>query len=315
MKNLFLFFAVLFCYSVGYSQLSVDAHADRTIIYSGSGDSVRLSAIIVSPGMPYNKYTFNTGQLDSSLYSNVSPVFNNPCGGSLNNNLYCWFDYTATPSVLPYQRLLETGNFNISSGNCYVNFDMKYGHLQTDYYCEDPDGIDEGVHLQYSTNTGQSWTDINYWTPFSNISGPLYSWNHYSESISVNSPTVKFRLAQYLNSGQEWDHWGVDELEISCHSQNVIVQWSHGPNAINPPLVYPTISTWYYVTVSDTISGFSSSDSVFVQVKNENLLNDLWGVTNFRGKFNIGRIYNINNTTQSPNDVFSFERPIRRAQF
>ncbi len=150
---------------------------------------------------------------------------------------------------------------------------MRYGIVPGQGDCEDSDYPNEGVHLQYSTNNGGNWSDINYWTPFSSLAqqqaSPLYNtWDTYSENVPPVAATTNttFRWAQLQTSNAGYDTWGIDEVEIKCPDPNVVVNWAHGPTVFNPPAVYPTSDTWYYVTITDTINYIFATDSVFVQV-------------------------------------------------
>ncbi|HPS82730.1 MAG TPA: PKD domain-containing protein [Bacteroidales bacterium] len=79
------------------------------------------------------------------------------------------------------------------------------------------------------------------------------------------STATKIRWYQNVTSGNEFDHWGIDEIEITCPISTSVV-WSHGPTVLNPPMVYPTHDTSYIVTVYDSINGYSASDTLFINV-------------------------------------------------
>ncbi|MBE0641267.1 MAG: hypothetical protein IH599_04475, partial [Bacteroidales bacterium] len=89
---------------------------------------------------------FNNGTIGLGWSSNASPMFNNPCPPTIPpaTGIVCWIG-----SATNFPRQLTTIAYNLSIGsNCVINFDMKYGDIQTHTDCEDPDEPDEGVHLQ-----------------------------------------------------------------------------------------------------------------------------------------------------------------------
>ncbi|PLW95279.1 MAG: hypothetical protein C0592_00485 [Marinilabiliales bacterium] len=147
-----------------------------------------------------------------------------------------------------------------------IEWEMRYAADENTIDCEDPDQPTEGVHLQYSLPPYTVWTDINYWTPNTTYTGPLYSWDSYSESIPVAAfgPDTKIRWYQDLTSGNNWDHWGIDEVEIVCpQSQNIF--WSNGLSDSLNQWVSPTTTTDYIVAIFDSL-GNLATDTITVTV-------------------------------------------------
>ncbi len=260
-RKIFLLSLLLFLVS-GFTK----TNAQCNITASGypleicAGEPVILSSSGACGYLLNNDY--NNGTVGIGWASNANPMFNNPCGPGLDGTIHCWIG-----SATNFPRHLTTDTFDVSVGGCQIHFEMKYGDQQTAQDCEDPDALNEGVHLQYSIDYGNTWTDINYWAPTTNISGPLYVWNQYQESIPAVATTnhTTFRWWQSLTSGNTWDHWGLDNCQIFClASQNV--QWSHGPSVFNPPPVYPVSDTMYAVTITDTVNNQYASDTVWITV-------------------------------------------------
>ncbi len=186
---------------------------------------------------------FNTGTLGPGWSTNVTPLWSNPCP-PLNNGasgIVLWFGGSTFP------RELITVGYDIHCyKKCYVEFDMKYGANQNSANCESPDiagtgdindPAGEGVHLLYSTN-GSTWTQFpginipgsgGYWTPVAGnaATGPYYSWNHYSNELPIDAISTNTRIRWYQNvaSGNVYDHWGIDNVQISCPVQPY-VSWS-----------------------------------------------------------------------------------------
>jgi len=250
-----------------YSQCQIQATAFPNVICAG--DAVSLSSV---GGCGYlMKNDFNLGTIGIGWSSTAAnPVFTNPCGaGPLG--LHCWVGTTSSQT-----RTLVTVNYNVSVGNCTIEWDMRYGRVQGSGNCEDPDAPAEGVHLQYSLN-GFSWSDFpgpnvlpigtnsttgpfitttpgsgGYWTPVQGASGqsnhPLYFWHRYSCMVPpvASIANAKFRWAQLATSNQGWDAWGIDEVEIVCPTGAVNILWTPvgAPNdtldtVYNPGAIYP----------------------------------------------------------------------------
>lgn len=256
---LILFIALLF--------ISVDSKAqcfaeityptqDTTICI---GDSVYLEAWASCNFLMNND--FNNGMVGTGWSSNASPMFNNPCGPGLpGSGIHCWIG-----SATNFPRELVTLPFHLFGG-CNIDWEMRYAADENATDCEDPDQPNEGVHLQYSLPPYSTWNDINYWTPNSSYAGPIYSWGTYSEAIPVAAygSNTKIRWYQDLTSGNTWDHWGIDEVEIVCpQSQNIF--WSNGLTDSLNQWVSPTTTTEYIIAIFDTL-GNLATDTVLVTV-------------------------------------------------
>ncbi len=230
---------------------------------------------------------FNNGVIGSGWSSTAAnPVYNNPCGTG-PSGFHLWVGTTASPT-----RTLVTNSYDFSIGGCVVNWWMRYGRIQGSGPCEDPDAANEGVHLQYSTNNGTSWTDFpgpninpsgvnsitgpfvtpmvttnsgsgGYWQPLSSAnsqgSSPLYYWHFYENMVPAAAATTSTRIrwAQLANSSAGWDAWGIDEVQISCpNNQNVF--WSYGATGLQPTAaVFPTTSGPYVVIIMDSIGNIA----------------------------------------------------------
>ncbi|MBE0640563.1 MAG: hypothetical protein IH599_00925, partial [Bacteroidales bacterium] len=207
------------------------------------------------------KNDFNNGSIGLGWSSNASPMFNNPCPPTIPpaTGIVCWIG-----SATNWPRQLTTIAYNLSIGSgCIIEWDMKYGaNVPTTVDCESPDLPTEGVHLQWSTN-GSMWTDINYWTPVSGnaATGPYYTWNHYQENVPVMaySPTTQFRWFQDVTSGNGFDHWGIDNVEITCGGLISHVLWNTGDTTYSI-VVYPDSTQNYWVKIYDTL--YNATDTV-----------------------------------------------------
>jgi len=173
-------------------------------------------------------YDFNNWQL-TPFYSNVSVMFNNPCGSGWDGSTYLWFGSDTTAP-----RFLATPSMDVSAGNYMIVFDMRFsdhtGNPGTD--CEGPDEPDEGIYLQYSVNgLGGPWETMAYWDPsLSPGEGGhvenLIGWNNYSvvapdASLSANT---RFRWVQFEATGRYYDHWGLDNILVYKISDKLTAQ-------------------------------------------------------------------------------------------
>jgi len=256
------FLIISLCYSkLGNTQCTVTAYASQDTVCAG--EAVYLSAQY-SCDSSIMYIGFNSGELGPDVDATTGVMFSHPCDTVLPAGLHCWIgSYTNFP------RFVSTKAMNISS-NSTVSFLMRYAADENAVDCEDPDEVTEGVHLQYSKSPYTTWVDIEYWTPNWSYSGPLYSWNSYYITIpaAATGTSTKLRWYQNFTSGNNWDHWGIDELRINNTSVTSVV-WSNGVTGFGTQPVYPTHDTSFIVTVTDTAAGITVSDTVFIEVLND----------------------------------------------
>ena len=262
-----------------------------------AGDQVILTSS-GSCGYLMNNH-FNNNSIGSGWSSTAAnPVFNNPCGPGPNGP-YLWVGTTASS-----QRTLTTNNYDVSVGGCTLKWDMRYGRVQGQGPCEDPDAANEGVHMQYSTNNGSTWTDFpgpniepsgpnsingpfftstygsgGYWQPYSSQTqqnnSSLYYWHTYKCTVPpvASTTSTKFRWAQLANSSQGWDAWGIDEVGITCPNPLTHVQWSTGDTVFNPGQITLAprpnnlgYDTCFIVHIWDTLNLNGAYDTVCIHV-------------------------------------------------
>ncbi|OFY08118.1 MAG: hypothetical protein A2W93_03300 [Bacteroidetes bacterium GWF2_43_63] len=173
-------------------------------------------------------YDFNSGQL-TPFYSNVSVMFNNPCGNGWDGSTYLWFGPDSTAP-----RYLATPSLDISAGNYMIVFDMRFsdhtGNPGTN--CEGPDEPDEGIYLQYSlSGLGGPWVTMAYWDPSLSPGegghvANLIDWNNYSVVApdASLSPNTRFRWRQESATGKDYDHWGLDNISVYKISDKLTAQ-------------------------------------------------------------------------------------------
>ncbi|MGM0650864.1 MAG: hypothetical protein ACQES1_10215, partial [Bacteroidota bacterium] len=263
----------------GDTLCSIDIDADQTEICEG--DCVDLSAIGECPNnLMLND--FEDGNLGPGWAANCSPMFNNPCGvPPYQSNIYAWIG-----DASDFPRDLITEPFDVSD-ECEICFDLKFS-VQTgstdDSPCEGPDEMDEGVELQYSTNGGSTWTSITYFCPDGNFysynqwvgqstgggggTTQFTSWDNYCFDVPAGAtgPDTRFRWHQEQVTNNEYDHWGIDNVLITCPTPDEEVAWYEGSsttpfdNTFDPPPVCPSNTTDYTVEIEDP-SEPSTADS------------------------------------------------------
>lgn len=261
------------CQATAYANGIVDT------IQICAGDPVDLSAAASCDYMMMND--FNDGSIGVGWNSNCSPMFNNPCLASGDGSTYLWVGDAST-----FPRDLVTQEYTVVAG-CQICFDFAMAIQSDASPCEGPDEVDEGVSLQWSTDGGTTWTDLTYFSPDgcqypSNIwvgqgtsvnedcSSDFIDWANYCFTVPVGAASshTQFRFHQEQVTDYDYDHWGLDNVEISCPGNGLEVQWSYGPTVLDPPVdVNPTTSTTYTVIVDDGFNlGNADTSSVFVEV-------------------------------------------------
>ena len=233
----------------------ISAYADgqSDTINICSGTSVDISAIGECGFLMDD--SFDDGSLSVGWSSNADPMFNNPCGTGVDGTTYIWIG-----SASSFPRELITQEYSVTA-DCQICFDMKYAEQAGSGDCEGPDLTNEGVHIQWSTDDGATWTDIDYFDPNGGHDPQYINWNHYCLYVpaAAAGDFTRFRFFQDVTSGNNYDHWGLDNVEITCPTPSQTFQWSHGPTELDPVAdVSPTTTTSYTVILND---GYNSNNA------------------------------------------------------
>ena len=252
------------------------ANGDSDTLNICSGDAVDL---VGAGGCSYlMDNAFDDGSMGVGWESNASPDFSNPCPDPVDGSTYLWIGDAAT-----FPRDLITQPYAVSE-DCQVCFDFIMATQGNASPCEGPDEMDEGVALQWSIDDGGSWNDITYFCPDGNeyatnswvgqsTSGggtgtPFNVWGNYCYNVPAAgaSASTKFRFHQEQVTSNVYDHWGIDNVEITCPMEGQTVQWSHGPTVLDPVAdVTPGSSTTYTVILDDGLN-FGNADTASVRV-------------------------------------------------
>lgn len=225
-----------------------------------SGTNVSLVALGSGATTAVLDNDFDNGTAGVGWSVSAAGQFNNPCDPSIDGGLYMWMGpTTAAP------RSLETVPLDVSCGG-QVCFWLDYSEqclFGCSSPCEGPDWADEGVYFEYSIDGGNTWTTIDYFEPNQNGSlnssspgsGDYTAWAQYCYTIPTAAETTStiFQWWQDGSSGNLYDHWGIDNVEINANNcSDIWYDWSHISGTTGP------------TGDSSTVTVFVDSDTTFV---------------------------------------------------
>jgi len=271
LSALFTAFALVFLSTTTYSQCDVTANSTYAEITCG--ECVTLSHFGSTSGNISFEEDFNTQPLSTDWAFTQQASFNNPCSpAGVDGTDHIWMgDQSGVP------RTLETNPLNfgpaVAPAGGTICFDLLFSEQGDNSPCEGPDEPDEGVFLQYSINGGANWITINYFDPNGGNDQQLVNWNNWCFPMPAGALVngVQFRWFQDADSGAEYDHWGIDNVEIIVNDPTVEYVWQHDNYTTslpgdNPTPVCPLATTTY--TVNMTTSTGNCIDNVQVVVVN-----------------------------------------------
>ena len=254
------------------SQCDVNTAASQMTVTCGQ--SVSLTAFGSSTGSIILNENFNSGGFGAGWGATPgSTSFSNPCSpGGVDGTSHAWMDNnTSVPRTLTSQA------YNLTSATAGVSicFDLLFAEQGDAAPCEGPDEPDEGVYLQYSIDGGATWIDIFYFDPNGGNDPQLTNWNNYCFAIppaAITANTI-FRWHQLADSGADYDHWGIDNVQIFQNDINAEVEWLHdgysygvgNPGGVNPNAVTPTTTTTYTAQIT-TGTGQVCTSSITITV-------------------------------------------------
>lgn len=136
------------------------------------GECATLSAFGSMDGNVAFQEDFNSGSPTGWQFTQSVTIANNTCGvPAPDGSDFMWMgDQAVNP------RDMTTVSLDLSPGGV-ICFEMRFAVQGDASPCEGPDENDEGVALQYSTDNGATWTDIQYWDPNGGNDPNLTSWN------------------------------------------------------------------------------------------------------------------------------------------
>jgi len=132
------------------------------------------------------------------------------------------------------------------------------------------------VHLQYSSDGGATWIDIDYWDPNGGNDAGLTTWNQYCVTLPPGAETTNTMIQWHQDdvSGSEYDHWGIDNVQITLNDPTSQITWNHDGYAYpmgssggeNPTEVCITAETVYTATITNGTSTCNASITVPVRM-------------------------------------------------
>ena len=258
MKHLLLLITTIFIVDAGIlAQCDINASASASTITCGQ--SVNLSAFGSSTGQMILNENFNGSGFGPGWGATPgSTNFSNPCSpGGVDGTPHAWMDNnTSVP------RTLTSAPYNLTAATAGVSicFDLLFAEQGDAAPCEGPDEPDEGVYLQYSIDGGATWIDIHYFDPNGGNDPQLTNWNNWCFALPAGAITANtlIRWHQTADSGADYDHWGIDNVQIFQNDINSEVEWLHdgysygvgNPGGVNPNAVTPTTTTTYTAQIT-----------------------------------------------------------------
>lgn len=197
--------------------------------------------------------------IDPAVWGDIQgAVSGGGCGGMNGNALY--FDNASASR--------HATTIPMSAANCStVDFCLFVGNNNSGSVCAAAEN-NEDIIFEYSTNGGGSW--LNIATYDESLWDANNAWQCFSPTIPLlaqSSPSVIFRWRQ--TNFEADDNWSLDNVSFNCIPSTVTYAWTGiglSYPTIQSPQGCPLISTDYVVTVTETISGCSATDTVSVDV-------------------------------------------------
>lgn len=264
---------VLFGFSahIAYGQCEVIASVSPGTTVCG--DCAELSTYGQGQGQQVFNEDFNSGTPTGWAFTQQAD-FSNPCNSSgVNGTTHIWM---GSNSAVP--RALETVTYDFTSAVAGVTvcFDMLFAEQGGTAPCEGPDEPDEGVSLQYSPDGGSTWIELQYFDPNGGNDADLVNWNNWCVQLPAGAigPTTRIRWFQDNDSGADYDHWGIDNVEVYYNDPTYQITWQHdnysypvgSSGGVDPTKVCPQTQTDYIVIMTN--GTFSCADTVTLNVDN-----------------------------------------------
>lgn len=189
------------------------------------------------------------------LWSDVSlGAEGDGCGSATGNALY--FNGAG-------ERSAATIDLNVSTGGS-VQFSLLIGSGA--FPCDNVDP-GEDILLEYSTNGGVNWTDIQ---TFFESGYSVFTDVEVDIPIGAQTAVTRFRWRQLSNSGNNQDNWALDNVYIGKLTDDLAFEWTPDYQLtgidILDPIASPLLDTTYYVNMTDPMTGCVYTDSISIDV-------------------------------------------------
>lgn len=264
-----LFIAFLYFSTKSRSQCVVTGSTSIDTVLCGS--CATLSAYGQGQGQNIFSENFNTGGYGPGWQASQQAMWNNPCSsGGVDGTTHIWMGNSS-----PVPRILATQSYNLTAGIAGVTmcFDMLFATQGNTAPCEGPDEPQEGVYLQYSIDGGVTWITFHYFDPNGGSDPQLTNWNNWCFSLPAAAITsnTQIRWYQDADSGADYDHWGIDNVNIFFNDPTYVITYLHdgcnlgASGGTDPTPVCPHVTTQYTVQMTNGTS--TCTDIVTVNVK------------------------------------------------
>ena len=249
----------------------------QEVQYTATVSSTSCSGTLVIFDVEYipsensvTEFDFNDGSLPTGWSSSPFTV-GQPCssarGNTPSNSNYFWATTLGNNGL----RFVQTSPVDVSQGGS-LEFFIRYGADDPVSGCEDGDGPNEEVNLQYSIDGGNNWNLIfDGWdtSAYNTYTAAWYNWfsNDIDIPIAAQTNSTIFRWIQPSNSGDGWDNWGLEDVIVNAipppaASWNInfgngsVDSSSLATSTLSFSKIYPTsnVSVTYSVTVSTTLT-------------------------------------------------------------
>ncbi len=257
-------------------QCEIYASATPSTIYCGQEAILSVSAY--GSGTVMLNESFDSGSFGPGWSSTPNAVmWNNPCSPSgVDGTTHAWMGNSTS---VPRDIVTTAYDITAATAGVTVCFDLLFATQAQAAPCEGPDEPDEGVYFQYSIDGGNTWVTINYFDPQGGYNTPYTSWDKWCFEIPAAAITANtmFRWHQSADSGADYDHWGIDNVEIVQNDVDAYIEWGTPGDSYyhnygvgnsggeNPNHVSPTTTTTYDVKIT-TGDGSVCTDQVTVTV-------------------------------------------------
>ncbi|MCB0537217.1 MAG: hypothetical protein KDE33_06775, partial [Bacteroidetes bacterium] len=261
--------SLFFFYAEIYAQCELTATVLPADIVCG--DCTQLTAFGQGQGLSVFTEDFNSGAPTGWQSTSQATITSTLCNPHPSGTQYLWMgDAASVPRILT----TTAYDFTAAVAGATICFDMVFAEQGNATPCEGPDEPDEGVAIQYSIDGGTTWTDINYFDPNGGNDPSLINWNTWCFAVPAGGLTnnTQFRWFQDNDSGAEYDHWGLDNVDIYFNDATYEIVWQHdgysygvgNSGGTNPTPVCPQTTTTYTVTMSNGTT--TCTDQVTVNV-------------------------------------------------
>ena len=273
-KILFALITPFVLHHAAFAQCEVRATASLDTIVCG--DATILNVFGKGQGPVVFQENFNSGTPSGWAFTQQA-TFTNPCSqNGVDGTPHIWM---GSQSAVP--RSLETNpyNFSTATAGATICFDLLMAAQGGTAPCEGPDEPQEGVYLQYKIGNGP-WVTINYFDPNGGSDPDLINWKNWCFQLPAAALTsnVSIRWFQDADSGADYDHWGIDNVQIYFNDPTFVISALTDPQG-NPIFTFPQGSsggdvtplsprqtTTYYINMQNS-NGVTCKDSIKIVVK------------------------------------------------